>query len=107
MGNVLVYLESAGGSLRPASLPAVTFARNLRAHIEVVGETVVASVRQTEFAAAPPLATPGATLALDPGTIDAQGAEVLGVHASKNERPDLSDARVVVSGGRGMREGKN
>jgi hypothetical protein len=29
MGNVLVYVESAGGQLRTASLPAITFGRQM------------------------------------------------------------------------------
>jgi electron transfer flavoprotein alpha subunit len=32
---------------------------------------------------------------------------VLGVTATKSERPELTEAKIVVSGGRGMREGKN
>ena len=41
------------------------------------------------------------------GSVDALGAELVGLHATVSARPDLSDAKVVVSGGRGMREGAN
>jgi electron transfer flavoprotein alpha subunit len=41
------------------------------------------------------------------GTIDALGAEVLAIHATESARPDLGEAKVVVSGGRGMRAGEN
>jgi electron transfer flavoprotein alpha subunit len=42
------------------------------------------------------------------GAVDALGAELVALHAmQKSARPDLSEAKVVVSGGRGMKEGKN
>ena len=40
-------------------------------------------------------------------SVDALGAELVGLHATKSARPDLGEAKVVVSGGRGMREGAN
>ena len=41
------------------------------------------------------------------GSVDALGAELVGLHATASARPDLGEAKVVVSGGRGMREGAN
>jgi electron transfer flavoprotein alpha subunit len=35
------------------------------------------------------------------------GAEFVELQTQKRDRPDLTEARVVVSGGRGMKEGKN
>jgi electron transfer flavoprotein alpha subunit len=82
-------------------------AGNALAHVEVTTPVIVASVRQTEFPAAQPLSGAGEVVAVAAGAIDAKGARVLGVQATKSERPELTEARVVVSGGRGMREGKN
>src|SRR5262245_18160848 len=91
----------------PRKFKRPMLAGNVLTHIEVTTPTVVASVRQTEFAPAPPLGAPGQTMKSDPGTLDTKGAQVLGVQATKSERPELTEARVVISGGRGMREGKN
>jgi electron transfer flavoprotein alpha subunit len=82
-------------------------AGNAIAEVELGTPVGVVSVRQTEFPAAQPQAAAGEIVARDPGALDARGAQVLGVQATKSERPDLTEARVVVSGGRGMREGKN
>src|SRR5919198_562711 len=101
----------ASRRFRPrASWPSITAGRatagNALAHVEVSTPTVVVSVRQTEFAHAEPAAA-GEIVKADPGALDAKGAQVLGIQATKSERPELTEARVVVSGGRGMREGKN
>jgi electron transfer flavoprotein alpha subunit len=68
---------------------------------------IVASVRQTAFAAAPPAATVGVVQAGAVGDVDPLGAEVVSLHATQSARPDLGDAKVVVSGGRGMKAGEN
>jgi electron transfer flavoprotein alpha subunit len=41
------------------------------------------------------------------GTVAAGGAEFVNLHATKSARPDLTEAKVVVSGGRGMKAGEN
>ena len=41
------------------------------------------------------------------GNLDALGAEVLALHATESARPELGEAKVVVSGGRGMKAGEN
>ena len=182
MANVLIYVESAGGALRSASLPAITFGRklaektggklslllignnvghaaeeaakdkgathigatstatgkdllprvaamldaglaadvtdvvsanqfkrplmagNVIATVQVDSPTVAATVRQTAFEPAQP-AGAGAVSKIDAGTVDTRGAAFVALHQAKSERPELTEAKVVVSGGRGMREG--
>jgi electron transfer flavoprotein alpha subunit len=81
-------------------------AGNVILQIEVTSPTIVATVRQTEFPPAQPSGA-GTVTKVDPGPIDAKGAAFVSLAAAKSDRPDLSEAKVVVSGGRGMREGKN
>ena len=83
------------------------YAGNAIEEVEVGGSVVVASVRQTAFAPSAGGAA-GAVENVAVGAVDALGAELVALHATqKSARPDLGEAKVVVSGGRGMREGKN
>jgi len=82
------------------------YAGNALEEVEVSGPVIVASVRQTAFEP-PAAAAPGAVEAVAVGAVDALGAEHVGLHATVSARPDLGEAKVVVSGGRGMREGAN
>jgi electron transfer flavoprotein alpha subunit len=63
-------------------------------------------VRQTEFPAAEPSggASPVETAARAPDDAAAARIELLKVEVGKSERPDLGEARVVVSGGRSLKE---
>jgi electron transfer flavoprotein alpha subunit len=101
MVSDVVAIEGPNKFKRPLA------AGNVLAHVEVTTPTIVASVRQTEFAAAQPGGAAGEVIKVDAGALDAKGAKVLGIAATKSERPELTEAKVVVSGGRGMREGKN
>jgi electron transfer flavoprotein alpha subunit len=88
------------------------YAGNTLEDVEVTGPVVVASIRQSEFAPATPTASgPGSgaveNVPIAAGSIDALGAEVVALHETVSARPDLGEAKVVVSGGRGMREGAN
>jgi electron transfer flavoprotein alpha subunit len=102
MASDVTAVLAANRFKRPA------YAGNAIEDIEVSGSVVVASVRQTAF---PPSTGGGAAGAVENvavGAIDALGAELVALHASqKSARPDLGEAKVVVSGGRGMKEGKN
>jgi electron transfer flavoprotein alpha subunit len=66
----------------------------------------VVSVRQTEFAAAEPSggASPVETAPKAADDAAAARVEFLNVEVGKSERPDLAEARVVVSGGRSLKE---
>ncbi len=75
--------------------------------LEVHTDIIVVSARQTEFARATPAGSASPITAVAPGAIDAAGAEFVELQVTKRDRPDLTEARIVISGGRGMKEGKN
>ena len=91
----------------PKTFRRPTYAGNALTDVEVLTPIVIASVRQTEFAPAAPAASAGVVEAQQPGAVDALGAELVALHATKSERPELTEAQVVVSGGRGMKSGEN
>jgi electron transfer flavoprotein alpha subunit len=93
--------------LGPKSFHRPTYAGNALAEAQVGTEVVVATARQTEFPAAAPAASAGAIEAASLGTVDALGSEFVKLHVTKSARPDLTEAKVVVSGGRGMKAAEN
>jgi electron transfer flavoprotein alpha subunit len=95
------------GVLGAHELRRPAYAGNAIETIEVSGAVLVASVRQTAFAPAAASGAVGAVETVAVAAADALGAEHLGVRGTKSARPDLTDAKIVVSGGRGMREGAN
>jgi electron transfer flavoprotein alpha subunit len=82
------------------------YAGNAFGWLEIVSPVHVVSVRQTEFPAAQPGggASPVENVAPAPEDPAAARVEFLSLEAGKSERPDLSEARVVVSGGRSLKE---
>ncbi|MFO0722291.1 MAG: electron transfer flavoprotein subunit alpha/FixB family protein [Myxococcota bacterium] len=81
-------------------------AGNVIAAVEITTPIKVVSTRPTEFAAAAPAAAPGSVsnLAVNLGE---QKTRYVGFQAVVSTRPELTDARVVVSGGRGLKEAEN
>ncbi|MGD0674755.1 MAG: electron transfer flavoprotein subunit alpha/FixB family protein [Polyangiaceae bacterium] len=82
------------------------YAGNALGWLEVTTPVHVVSVRQTEFAAATPS---GGTSPIEqapaaPTDPAAAQIEFLRLDAATTERPDLAEARVVVSGGRALKE---
>ncbi len=84
-----------------------TYAGNALADVEVLTAVVVATVRGTEFAPATPAATRGTVETRAVAGVNTIGATFVGLHTTKSSRPDLTEAAVVVSGGRGMKAGEN
>jgi len=82
-------------------------AGNAYVTVSLSSDNQAITVRQSEVEPAAELGAPGESIAADAGTIDTQGAEFIRVETSKSERPDLNDAAIVVSGGRGMKNGEN
>jgi electron transfer flavoprotein alpha subunit len=74
--------------------------------LEIVTPLQVVSVRQTEFPAAEPSggASPVESAAKAPDDPAAARVEFLKLETTKSERPDLGEARVVISGGRSLKE---
>jgi electron transfer flavoprotein alpha subunit len=101
MASDIVAVLGAKSFRRP------TYAGNAITDVEVLTATVACTIRQTEFAPAAPAASAGTVEAKDAGAIDALGSEFVALHATKSARPDLAEAKVVVSGGRGMKEAAN
>jgi electron transfer flavoprotein alpha subunit len=84
-----------------------TYAGNALTDVEVTTATVVCTARQTEFAPAAPAPSAGTVENQAVAAIDALGSELVAIHATKSARPDLTEAKVVVSGGRGMKDAAN
>jgi electron transfer flavoprotein alpha subunit len=96
-------LQGQGGKLvfrRP------TYAGNAYASVELSSAVMVATVRQSEFEAAAPQGTssPIEKIALSPAGAAAARVEFVGISQVKSERPELGDARIIVSGGRAVKE---
>jgi electron transfer flavoprotein alpha subunit len=81
-------------------------AGNVIATVELTTAIKVVTTRPTEFQAAPALAAPGAVSAFAPQLGELK-TRYVSFQAVTSTRPDLGDARVVVSGGRGLKEAEN
>jgi len=82
------------------------FAGNAYASCELTSPVQVVSVRQSEFTAAEPSggSSPVEDAALAAKDPAADRVEFVSLEAAKSERPDLGEARVIVSGGRALKE---
>jgi electron transfer flavoprotein alpha subunit len=82
------------------------YAGNAYGHCEITTSVHVVSVRQSEFPAAEPSggASPVEAVSLAAKDPAADRVEFVSLEAGKSERPDLGEARVVVSGGRALKE---
>src|SRR5262249_15936104 len=95
--SAIVDLKSPNTFVRPV------YAGNALETVEASDKTIVATVRTTAFATAPdggPAPIEAVTPAPSVGLSSFEGSEI-----SASERPELTAARIVVSGGRGMQSG--
>jgi electron transfer flavoprotein alpha subunit len=83
-----------------------TYAGNAYGFCEVVTPVKVVSVRQSEFSAAEPSggSSPVEKVAVAPASAAASRVAFVSMEAAKSERPDLGEAKVIVSGGRALKE---
>ena len=96
----IVAVESADTFVRPI------YAGNAFATVQSKGAKNVITVRTTGF---DPVAVAGgnAPVELIEAPPDTGLTQVLGQELTKSDRPELTSARIVVSGGRGMQNGEN
>ena len=86
----------------------VTFKRemwagNVLGTVEITGPIALVSARGTEFAPATALAAPGAVSAISAHDTCSIQSKFVGFEASESDRPDLTEAGVVVALGRGVK----
>jgi electron transfer flavoprotein alpha subunit len=93
-------VESADTFVRPI------YAGNALATVQSKDPIKIVTVRGTAFA---PAAATGGAAAIEP--VESSGSnsisEFVRAELSKSERPELTSARVIISGGRGMQSGEN
>jgi electron transfer flavoprotein alpha subunit len=90
----------------PDTFKRFVYAGNALATVKSLDAKRVLTVRPTAFAAAP--AEGGSAEVVSVAAVDQAGlAEFLGREVSRSDRPDLSSARIVVSGGRGLGSAEN
>ena len=84
------------------------YAGNVFGTVRVNTPIQVVSVRQSEFA---PAAEEGGASPAQPVTVAndgaANGIEFVSLQSQKSARPELTDAKIVVSGGRALKSGEN
>ncbi|MFV5490016.1 MULTISPECIES: FAD-binding protein [unclassified Acinetobacter] len=96
----IIAVDSANTFKRPI------YAGNAIATVESAESVVVATVRGTAF---DPVAAEGGSAAVEAATAtgDAGISKFINEEIVKSERPELTAARIVVSGGRGVGSGEN
>jgi electron transfer flavoprotein alpha subunit len=82
------------------------YAGNAFATVQSKDPKIVVTVRSTGFDSAP---STGGSAAIESVAVPADVAQVqvLGQELTKSDRPELTNARVVISGGRGLQNGEN
>jgi electron transfer flavoprotein alpha subunit len=96
----VVAVESADSFVRPI------YAGNVLATVRSADAIKVITVRTTAFAAAPAEGGAAAIEALEPAP-EVQGSRFVSQQLTRSERPELTAALRVVSGGRGMGSAEN
>jgi electron transfer flavoprotein alpha subunit len=97
----IAKLEGTNKFVRPI------LAGNAYSLVEIGTPIICVTVRQSEFEPAAELGSAGTVSTAQAGEVNAYGAQFERLDAQKSDRPDLGDAKVVVSGGRGMKTGEN
>jgi len=102
----MAQLSDISAVVSPDTFVRPIYAGNAMATVQSKDAKKIITVRQTGFDAAPAeggnAAIENAPAPADPGVSSFVGAEL-----TKSERPELTAARIIVSGGRGMQSGEN
>jgi electron transfer flavoprotein alpha subunit len=88
----------------PKTFTRPTYAGNAIATVESSDPKLVITVRGTAFAKAEPTGG-SAPIETVSGTGDAGLSSFLGAEVAKSERPELTSAKIIVSGGRALKDG--
>jgi electron transfer flavoprotein alpha subunit len=102
MASEIIAINDDGTFIRPM------YAGNALATIELEGAVRIVTVRGTAFDAAKP-AEASAPIEKVKAELDAASLkmEFVAFNAIKSDRPQLTEARIIVSGGRGLKSGEN
>jgi electron transfer flavoprotein alpha subunit len=102
MASEIIAINEDGSLIRPM------YAGNVLATIELQGPVRIVTVRGTAFDAA---VQSGGTAPVEKMAPELDAAtlkmEFVGFNEIKSDRPQLTEAKIVVSGGRGLRSGEN
>jgi electron transfer flavoprotein alpha subunit len=102
----VMQISDISAILKPDTFVRPIYAGNALATVQSKDRIKVITVRGTAF---PPAAAEGGSATIE--TVSSTGAsglsEFLRAELSKSERPELTSARIIISGGRGMQSGEN
>jgi len=90
----------------PQTFERPIYAGNAIATVQSNDDIKVITVRATAFEAAEPSNTAAEIIKIDPAENSSQ-SKFINTQLSKSDRPELTQARIVISGGRGMQNGEN
>ena len=102
----VAQISEINAVVSPDTFIRTIYAGNALATVQSAERIKVITVRMTGFDAAPSTGGSAAIEAVNAAG-DAGLSRFVGQDLSKNERPELTSARIVVSGGRGMQSGDN
>ena len=102
----VMQISDISAVVSPDTFVRPIYAGNALATVQSKDPIKVITVRGTAF---PPGEATGGSAAIEalPSTGAAGLSEFLGAELSKSERPELTSARIIISGGRGMQSGDN
>jgi electron transfer flavoprotein alpha subunit len=102
----VMQVSDISAVVSPDTFVRPIYAGNALATVQSKDPIKVITVRGTAF---PPVEAAGGAASIEP--VEPTGAtglsQFVGAELSKSERPELTSARIVISGGRGMQSGEN